>query len=343
MSRFVSLLALFVVLFATRAALADKVAVLRFRSTSGASTRQVDAAYEATRAAVLKVGHVLPTDSESLSAQMAVQDSVADSSTEYRAAGRASTSQWAVAGSVDPREAGYRVEIEACQVESGRVESLAREIEPTQADQQISEMLALLLRPQGIGKDIPWWTKPNPKPPEEPPKPPEPAPPPEPPPPPPTPAVKHAYAEGRPVVVGLEGGVTGALSRPGNAQGPSTSAFLGFAGGYAFDAIPGLEARGRFDFAIAGPKSVSFDVGARYAVPIAPTIRLFAGPELGLGAFFTLGGDQSARFLGRASPFVALGLGERVQLDLACDFSWLPGGSGTLVLAGARLGVGGRF
>lgn len=343
MRHFLSLLAAFAVLFVATAALADKVAVLPFRSTSGAPTTTIDHAFDATRAAVQLLGHTLPTDSEMLSAKMAVQDGVADTSSEYRAAGRASSSQWALAAQVDAREGGYRLEIEACQVDSGRVESLAREIEPTQATTEIAEMLQLLLRPEGIGKDIPWWSKGAPKPPPPPPPKPEPPPPPPKPEPPPEPAVKHDYAEGHPIAAGVEGGFLAAASRPSNAQGPSTAGFLGVGGGYAIDSLPGLELRGRFDFAIAGPKSVSFDAGARYMFGIVPTARLYAGPELGLGAFFTLGGEQTGRFQARASGVVALGIGERIQLELAGDFQIAPGGSGTLLLAGGRLGALARF
>ena len=70
-----------------------------------------------------------------------------------------------------------------------------------------------------------------------------------------------------------------------------------------------------------------------YAIPIVPTIRLFAGPELQIGFFMPPGGDQQARFLVHPSAFVSLGLGDRVQLELAPDFPMAIGGTGTLVLA----------
>jgi hypothetical protein len=65
-----------------------------------------------------------------------------------------------------------------------------------------------------------------------------------------------------------------------------------------------------------------------------PTIRLFAGPEASFGVFMPLGGDKQARFLFQPSAFVALGLGEHVQLEVAFDAPIAAGGTGTLVLMG---------
>jgi hypothetical protein len=338
--RLVLLLSFALVLLLPRVALADKVAVLPFTSAGQATSQELDLAREATRAAVRQKGHTLPTDSEMLSAQMSTKDGVADTSLEYRAAGRASGSQWTVAGRVDPRGGPYGLELEVCQVDSGRVESLTREIDPPEATQQIGEMLAILLRPEGIANaDIPWERMVK-KPPTQPVPP---TPPPGPPPPPPKPAVRHAYAENRPVALGAGGAVLAAVVRPGNARGPSTAGLVEASGGYALAQVPGLELRGDFALAVAGPGSVSFDAGARYAVPVAPTVRLFAGPEAAVGAFFPTGGDRSARFLARGSAFVALGIGEQAQLELAGDAAVAPGGSGTLVLVGGTLRALVRF
>ena len=112
-----------------------------------------------------------------------MKDGVADTSAEYRAAGRAAGAQWTVAGHVDSHGWAYRLELEACQVATGRVESLAREIDPRQAAPQIAEMLALLLRSQGVGDTVPPWDQPAPTPPPlAPAPPPTPAPAPLPPP-----------------------------------------------------------------------------------------------------------------------------------------------------------------
>jgi hypothetical protein len=74
--------------------------------------------------------------------------------------------------------------------------------------------------------------------------------------------------------------------------------------------------------------------GARYAIPIVPTIRLFAGPEVNVGFFVPVGGDKQARFLLHPSAFVALGIGEHVQIELAPDLPMAFGGTGSLILFG---------
>ncbi|WP_394825310.1 hypothetical protein [Pendulispora albinea] len=160
-------------------ALADKVAVLPFASASagpGAATKaELDLARSATQSAVVKGGHTAPTPSEMLTAEMAVKDGVADTSEEFRAAGRASSSQWSISARVEPSGAPgrYRLELLVCQVKTGRVESLAREIngaDSAQATSQIGEMLAILVRPEGIGNaDITWSQAPPPLPPRPPP------------------------------------------------------------------------------------------------------------------------------------------------------------------------------
>ena len=116
------------------------------------------------RDAIIAKGHVPPSAGEMLSAEQAVTDGTPDTSQEYRAAGKASGSQWTVTGRIDRHDAPparlpdgteeegyttYRVELEVCQVETGRVESLAREIDPDEAPAQLAEMLGLLLRPGG--------------------------------------------------------------------------------------------------------------------------------------------------------------------------------------------------
>jgi hypothetical protein len=328
-------------IFTPRLAWADKALVLPFTSVSNATSADLERAQASTRDAVRAGGRTLPTDSEALSGQMAVKDGRADTSEEYRAAGRASSSDWTLTGHVEMHGATYRLEVVACQVDTGRVESLAREIDPQQATAQISEMLALLLRPEGISNaEIPWLKNQPPAPPATPP----PAPttqvvaqPPPPPPPPEPPPVRRAYAEDHPFAIGLDTGVLGTLSRPSNARGPDTAWILGGTLAYALDAVPGLELRAGFRSAAAGPESVSGDVGARYAFPVWPTKRVFAGPELALGGFGELGGEKIARFLMRGALVAAVGLGERVQLELSADAMYAPGGSSALLLGGGSL------
>jgi hypothetical protein len=96
------------------------------------------------------------------------------------------------------------------------------------------------------------------------------------------------------------------------------------------------------DGSIGGPKSFSFAGGARYAIPIAPTIRLYAGPEAELGTFVTFGGDKTARFLFRADAFVALGFGEHIQIEAAAVFD-IEAGSTPLDLGGGTVRALVRF
>jgi hypothetical protein len=338
------------VLLVAAPALADKVLVLPFQSVGNATSTDLDQARGATTAAVTQLAHKLPTESEILTAQVAVKDGVADTSEEYRAAGKASSSDWTVGGHVEEHGPTYRLELEACQIQTGRVESLAREIDPADATKQISEMLALLLRPQGIANaDIPWERSANTPPKPKPPPPPPPTPPPPPPPPPPKPpAVRHAYAENQPFAVGLKGSFIGAFHRdippgvPPNEVGSSAAGTLGGTLAYAFARVPGLELRVDGEGSVAGPKSFSLSGGARYAFPILPTLRIFAGPEAEIGTFATFAGDKTARFLLAGSAFIAVGLGEHIQLELAGDIDYAAG-STSLALSGGTLRALVRF
>ena len=327
-------------------ALADKVAVLPFQSTSAATSLDLEAARNATKAAVTALSHTLPSDAEMLTAQMSSKDGVVDSGPEYVAAGHASSSAWTVAGHVEGHGPTYRLELEACQVDSGRIESLAREVTPALATGQIREMLALLVRPEGIANaPIPWErgspAAPTP-PPVAPPEPPPPAPPPAPPPPPPPPAVRHTYAEGHSFALGVFGSALSAFSRPADATGSPTAALIGGTAAYALSGVPGLELRADFDGSIAGPRSYTIDAGARYAFPLVPSVRLFIGPEATVGAFIAAGADKTARALLQGAGFVALGIGPQLQLELVGNLAYAAG-SPPLALGGGTFRALVRF
>ncbi|HWL87345.1 MAG TPA: hypothetical protein VNO21_16185, partial [Polyangiaceae bacterium] len=261
----------------------------------------------------------------------------------FRAAGRASSSAWSVSARVEPHGDRYRLELEVCQVKSGRVESLAREIDSSKAAAQIGEMLSLLLRPDGLGNaDIPWEHEMPALPPATPaPSPQAPA---LPPPPPPQPAAqsqppapsapRRAYGEGRPLSVGAALNVLGAFVRPEHAQGTATSLFVSGAIGYALDAVPGLELRADFGGAVAGPRALLLEGGARYARVLEPRLRIYAGPEVEVGGFFTLDADTTPRFFARGSAFGGIGVTDRVAIELTADLAVAPGGAGTLVFGG---------
>jgi hypothetical protein len=308
------------------AAFADKVAVLPFLPAADFVNReQTEEVRNATKLAVTQRQHTNASDSELATAVTAVQDGVADTSAEYKVAGKAATSQWTVVAHVSFRNGYWHLEVEACLVDTGRVESLTRDVDPRVAPQQIGEMLTLLLRPEGIGNaDVPWanQTLPPilPDKPKDPPKPP--------------PAVKHDYAEKFPIGIGAGIGINGAFVRPENAVGSSLSLFGLITGEYAIERVPGLAIRANLGGAFYNNPTFTLDAGARYAIPLVPTARLYFGPEVTLGVFVPIAGDKSPRFLLRTDVFVSLGLGERVQLEVAFDLQSAFGGDRALVLGG---------
>lgn len=350
-------------LLAAPAALADKVVVLPFSpSAQSLKKPELEEARGWAKEAVRLRGHSLPSEAEVVSAERAVTDGVADTSQEYRAAGRAAGAAWSITGHVDrvdvpakaapdgTSEDGYtvfRVELEVCQVESGRVETLLREVDGDEAPAQIAEMLALLVRPEGIANaELPWERRPRKKPK------PKPAPPPAPEAPrqvtPPTalplPEVP-GYGSGHPLAIGVSVGVTNALVRPDQARGPSWAMPIGGVVGYALEDVRGLELRAAFSSQVLGPEAIEIAGGARYAFMVLPMqrprlgpggtcCRLFVGPELLAGAFVALGADKTARFVAHGAAFAALALGEQVQVEIAGDLAAALGGSGTLVLGG---------
>src|SRR4051812_33693558 len=106
MLRFFFALCTFVlVLCAASSARADKVVVLPFTGQPGLAKPELDQARAWTRDAVIAKGHTPPSAGEMLSAETAVRDGTADTSSEYRAAGRAAAAQWTVTGHVDRHDA----------------------------------------------------------------------------------------------------------------------------------------------------------------------------------------------------------------------------------------------
>jgi hypothetical protein len=339
---------------ATPATDARRVLVLRFGASGGGTTSALlDSVRGATRTAVTGLGDALPTDAEVAAAEAQVKDGVADTSAEFRAAGRGAKTGWVVAGHVDAHGATYRLELEACQVSTGRVESLAREVDASQATAQIGEMLALLLRPQGVGDIVPPWDEPN-APPKAPPPvtaPPPPAPAPQPvvatapPPPPPSPGPPPPqYAEGRPLALGVGGAALDAFQRASDARGSATAGLLTVHGGYGVQgALHGLEVVADMGIAVAGPSSFTLAGGLRYELAIVPSARVYLGPEVEAGAFVVLGGDKDARFLIVGSLPIVVGIGSRVQIEAYPELAYAAGGTAGLGFVGGGLRAVVRF
>lgn len=334
---------------------ADKVVVLPFTSPTNVPRPELEEVRTWTLSAVAQKGHSYATEGEVRSAMAAVADGVPDTSQEYVALGKAAGADWTLAGHVErsdhpPAEgpAGqneegyttYRVELEACQVSTGRVESLSREVLVDQGPDDIAPMMGLLLRPEGIANaEVPWERnvrrpKPRPKP-LGPPTVPALAPPSE-----ARLPSRRIYGDEHPLSLGASLGVTNALVRPDGARGPSAAMPIGIALGVALpDAAPGVELVARGSYQAVGPAAFSLAVGGRYALAPIRDCRLFMGPELLLGAFGALGAAKTVRFLTQGAIFVAYGITEIVQVEIAGDLSGAFGGSGTLLLAGAA----GRF
>lgn len=338
---------------------ADKIAVLPFTSPNNVPRVELEQVRRWTREAIARKGHTFATDNEMVSAEAAARDGIADTSQEYQAAGKAVGAEWTLTARVErndhapaklpdgSEEEGfttYRVELEAYQMSSGRLESLAREVLPDEAPSDIGEMIALLIRAQGIANaDIPWAhegvRRPKPKP-----KPPAPPPPPAEPKPVSLPAPRRIYGEGHPIAVGASIGVSNALARPDVARGPSWAMPIGGVIAYALpDVAPGLELRGTFTSQVIGPRALEVSAGARYALAPIGGVRLFVGPELLLGAHVALGAEKTARFLSHGALFLAYGITDNVQAEIAGDLSAALGGSGTLVLGGGTARVLVRF
>jgi hypothetical protein len=335
---------------------ADKIAVLPFTSPTNVPRPELEEIRRWTREAVAKQGHTCATDDEMVSAEAAVKDGTADTSQEHVAAGRAVGADWTLTGRVERidhppvperNEEGYityRLELEVAQVSTGRVESLSREVLRDEGPNDITEMIALLIRPEGIANaEIP-WVHAGPRRPKARPKPPAPPRPEQPPQPEGPPEPRRVYGEGHPLAAGASIGVTNAVARPEQARGPSWAMPIGLSLGYALpDKVPGLEIRGNFTSQVIGPRALEISAGARYALAPFRGVRLFIGPELLLGAHVALGADKVTRFLAHGSVFLAVGITENVQAEIAGDLMPALGGSGTLLLGGGTARVFVRF
>lgn len=337
---------------------ADRIAILPFTSPTNVPRVELEEVRRWTREAVSQKGHTYATDDEMVSAEAAAKDGLADTSQEYRAAGKATSADWTLtarverndyppAGLPDGKEEGYttyRVELEAYQMSSGRLESLSREVLPDDGANDIAEMIDLLLRPQGIANaEIPWAhvgvRRPKPKAKPAPPPPPPVPPKPEAPPPP-----RPVYGEGHPIALGASIGVTNALVRPEEARGPSWAMPIGAVIGYALpDTAPGLELKGNVTSQVIGPRALELAAGARYAIAPFGGVRLFVGPELLVGAHVALGAQKAGRFLTHGALFLAYGITDNLQAEIAGDLALALGGAGALVLGGGTARIVVRF
>lgn len=324
---------------------ADRVLVLPFhegaprpRGVVVDEVRSAPAAVEtSTRTALTALKHEMVSGDDEAKARATIKDGVADTSGEFLEAGKLAAADWTLVGATQPTEDGVRVELFVYQVKTARVESLVRELQGSNREAQVEEMLSLLLSAQGIGtKDIVWKVAPvyakgeKPRHAEEPTVPSAP----------PDPNAWF-YSKNTPFL--LSAGVGGyvAASRPSNATGSSFTLNIEAAFGYAV--AKSLELRANVGAGVIDPKAFHLDGGARYAFTLSSASKLYAGPELTLGMFLPLGGDKTARFLTRGAGFFGVAIGERAQVEAMAEVLAAPGGTGALVIVGGSLRGGVRF
>jgi hypothetical protein len=306
------------VLLAAPSAWADRVALLSSRGGSDPAARTTLDGDLARGLAAL--GHTLvPAPELQAAVTTHVTDGVADTQDEYRAVGAATRADWVLVGAVEPAVTTARVELTACLIKLGRVESVAREVDKTRSPPQVQEMLAVLVRPEGIGVGaLPWeQSTPAPVPPPLPPAPPAPpAPPPTPEPPPVPPVDGRArvayplgggevwppYSGGRRGFVGAVAGFAMPVVRPAlpagvKRTGSGASMVGALRGGYAAG-DRGLEPYAEFGANLFGPRALWLSAGARWM--LAPALKrgpdgvlegvpFYLGPNLAVGGFFQLG------------------------------------------------------
>lgn len=348
-------------------ALADRVAVVPSRG--GVDSAPREAIDRELARALTAAGHTLVPAPEIAAAMKAqVIDGAADTQEEYRGVGVATRADWVIAAQVEPAVTTERVEIAACLVKPGRVESVAREVEKARAARQIEEMLRVLVRAEGVGAGALPWERIDPG--KAPPAPERPA----------VPAVDGRARVAYPIASGGEvwppysGGKRGFVSaalgfsmpvvRPlaAGVGAPSGAALVAAArGGYAVTDL-GLEPFIELGGNLLGPRALWILGGARWM--FAPLMRrgadgvregapFFLGPEIVAGGFFQLGESAlDASSLGSYSSGVAarpiLGGGLALSLALARSFQidaglgnlrWMPSSGGSLLVLGATLGA----
>jgi hypothetical protein len=345
--RLVAAVAAIATTLGARTAWADQVAVLKFTPASGTTPpRLVDGARRSTQQAVERLAHTLPPTAQAYAADVVVPDGTPDTTKEYRDAGRASGSQWTVAGRVEAHGWAYRLELEACRVDSGRVESLAREIDLRQPVPQIAEMLALLLRPEGVGVAAPPWESNEPPPLVEPTSNATPT---------PTSTTSTSTSTSLPLLPVPEPPVLHPLSLalgldllsfsshvdPTSSSALSSGLTLDLA--YALTDAPRLELRALVGAEVIGPLSLRFDLGPRVLFPLGSARRVWLGPEGGVGGFFaTASGELPRLWLRGALPLQYLAT-EWAALEVYPEVGGALGGTASLLVVGAGVRLLVRF
>jgi hypothetical protein len=290
-------------------ALADRVVLLP--AQGGADPGARTALDGDLGAGLAALGHSVVPPDQVQAGLGRVADGVADTPEEYDILARATQADWVVSPRIEPAVSTEHVEIAAFLRSLGRLESVAREVDRTRARPQVQEMLAVLLRPEGIGMGALPWEQPAPFPtqqqPQIPPPPlqvPQQQPPPQPwqmpqqqPPPQPTVTMPQPPPPPSPLA-GAKIVVTDYLSSTVNVWPPYSagkpiylSALIGFSAaaarpggasgsGAAFVGAlrggyavgeKGIEIFGQLGGNLAGPPAMTLDLGARWM--LSPTVN----------------------------------------------------------------------
>lgn len=288
-------------------ALADKVATLPARGPAPVNERVSIRTASETGSKAL--GHTTISETEIVQGEAAAGEK-AGTSEGMIAIGKTTGADWVVEPTVSSNEYGTSVDLKVCQVATGRIETLARAFDPkVDHTTQITEMLLLMLRPQGIGDDpLPWAKKKDEKakpPPEVLPraKPQSQTP----------PAPKIVWGESGTVSIGASGGFgTLALRDERATKSPRIFAWT-LHGNVAIPAVKGLELTARFGATYGPGNGIGGDAGARY-------MFAFGGIALGVGAnvggFGALGSGVAGVTLG-LDPTISLAVAKPVQIELA--------------------------
>lgn len=324
-------LALSLLLVATTA-LADRVANVHARGDAKSEDRaRVE---RAAGDAIAGLGHTSPTSKEVVDGEAAAGDLVGTSA-GLVAIGKTTSSDWVVEAFVTPTPGGLHVDLKACQVATGRVETASRDLDlRLDVAAQLREMLGLLLRPQGIADDpIPWLGATPAKTPTAPPTATPPVPTPGAPATPP--AAPPQYGRAGSVFVGVGGGAYDVVSRPARASGGHALGAFAINFGYGLPSMQRLELVGAIGGYFGPAGAIRVELGARYMFPLS---RAFAiGAAADVGALAATSDSKTVRFVAGVNPVLALTISPKFQLDFTVPaVRWAPGGDGSLVFLGGE-------
>ncbi len=308
-------------------ALADIVALMPAEGRVPGKALTSTLAHE-TRYAIMELGHSLVSEVELEAVARQIADGKADDADEFDLIAKKTGASWVVVPVIYSDTAVYRLELTAYMAETGRSESVTRDIDAEHIHQQVVEMAKVLLSASGVGTDaLPWEATTPP------------------------PTIPNAQQQqttrklaatsgGMQLLAGLTLGVASAISRPDEATGSSTAFHGGLRAGIQldspFEVALGLRAN------LSGPKAKGVDVSARYWIPVTPGFKLAS--ELAPGLFFMGGGAQKTSFMLRATAVGSVKVSDKVTVEAHVgDVTWVPSSSGTVLLGGATVGSMVRF